>query len=65
MTHYFMRDEKNRKWVEVGTPKPADMVSVVRCMDCKFYGYGKYATHCCRFVHKVEPNGFCKWGERK
>lgn len=36
---------------------------VVRCRDCKYYGYGKYATHCYRFVHKVEPDGFCKWGE--
>lgn len=38
---------------------------IVRCRDCKHYGYGKYATHCYRFVHKVEPYGFCAWGERK
>ena len=71
MTHYFMRDEKNRKWVEVGTPKPADMVSVVRCRDCKYYitnadGYGGHYFTCSYFdseLIEVEPDGFCAWGK--
>lgn len=68
MMHYFMRDEKNRKWVEVGTPKLADMVSVVRCRDCKHYERDK----CCelfvfaddRISHVYDQDGFCAWGER-
>ena len=71
MTHYFMRDEKNRKWVEVGTPKPADMVSVVRCRDCKHYEeidemFG-FDNTCKWWAEQpvVEPDGFCAWGVRR
>ena len=68
MTHYFMRDEKNRKWVEVGTPKPADMVSVVRCRDCRFYeetGNCNWFECSCGMLAEVTPDGFCAWGERE
>ena len=39
---------------------------VVRCRDCKHYTYSSW--HRCdlySIAHEVEPDGFCKWGERK
>lgn len=47
---------------------------VVRCRDCKYYTDHEWVVatdveHVCHFWHgeptKVEPNGFCKWGERR
>lgn len=43
---------------------------VVRCRDCKyFYCLWSDACVCTRNKEKlmpwVEPDGFCKWGERK
>lgn len=46
---------------------------VVRCRDCKYYG--SYNGSWCRRTYEpvpsgtydyqtVEPDGFCKWGER-
>lgn len=47
---------------------------IVRCRDCKYYGF--YNSSWCRRTYEsvpggtcdyqtVEPDGFCKWGERK
>lgn len=47
---------------------------IVRCRDCKHYG--SYNGSWCRRTYEpvpsgtydyqtVEPDGFCKWGERK
>ena len=35
---------------------------IVRCRDCKRYGKGRRCSWSCRHV---EPDGFCKWGERR
>lgn len=39
---------------------------IVRCRDCKHYKHSSW--HRCdlySIAHEVEPDGFCKWGERK
>lgn len=48
---------------------------IVRCRDCKYYHPREGATLNCRFEHPsmpntvewciAEPDGFCKWGERR
>lgn len=46
---------------------------IVRCRDCKFYILDEFGeAECHQFtdyysqpVHWPEPDGFCKWGERK
>lgn len=49
-------------------------VEIVRCRDCKHYSEHEWVlvtdvSDVCRFWHgeptKVEPDGFCAWGERK
>lgn len=50
-----------------------DAVEVVRCKDCKHYKpqsksahWNNKAPYCCRqTVVKVNPDGFCSYGERK
>ena len=49
--------------------------SVTRCRDCKNFHPRGNATLTCRFKHPsmantvewcyAEPDGFCKWGERR
>ena len=53
-------------------PKPADMVVVVRCRDCKRYQPREGQMLSCKFEYKdftqwrsAEPDGFCAWGERR
>lgn len=39
---------------------------IVRCRDCKYYMHSSW--HRCdlhSIAHEVEPDGFCKWGEKK
>jgi len=47
---------------------------IVRCRDCKHYSEHEWiiatdVSDVCHFWHgeptKVEPDGFCAWGERK
>ena len=48
---------------------------IVRCRDCRYYGYYDGSTWCSRTYEQVpsgtcdyqtvEPDGFCAWGERK
>lgn len=46
---------------------------IIRCKDCKYYRESQWViatdvSDVCTFFSdgvKVEPNGFCKWGERK
>ena len=64
MSEYIYGGEAIIDGAAKGETKLVRREQIVRCRDCKFYGYGKYATHCYRFVHKVEPDGFCAWGER-
>ena len=50
-----------------------DVVSVVRCKDCKYYKAQKQSVnwknkkkYCCRVVAlKVNENDYCSYGERK
>ena len=51
-------------------------VKVVRCKDCahyyeaeEYHPQGNYDRRCCKYFgtydDEVEPDGFCKWAERK
>lgn len=48
----------------------ADIERVVRCRDCakceEKLAFGRMPVlECSRDDHVVEPDGFCKWGERR
>lgn len=52
----------------------ADVVTVVRCRDCRFYydkhyedeGEAPYIKRCCKYSnHTRQPDDFCSLGERK
>lgn len=48
--------------------KPADVVQVIRCKDCKFYTSMRpdIKTGICDLnVHHMGDDGFCSCGERK
>ena len=48
--------------------KPADVVPVVRCKDCRFLGDENIGLHDCdhfRGPMRVELDDFCSYGERK
>lgn len=48
--------------------KAADYVSVVRCRDCRYYDSSLcnwFECSCCGEPTRVEPDGFCAWGERR
>ena len=55
---------------EVGT-YCKDIVTVVRCKDCKYCSVDRHADGnvpdyvCIEMDCGVEPNGFCAWGERR
>lgn len=41
---------------------------IVRCRDCKYYDYSLcnwFECSYCGEPNRVEPDGFCKWGERR
>ena len=54
-------------YIGSGVPKRADMMSVVRCRDCKKYTDDEmeYFNYCDEFGQQVEPDGFCAWGKRR
>ena len=61
----MMKDNQNIKserYIDNITPKPADMVEVVRCKDCKHYTEGKQY---CYIDIPCEADGYCYLGERK
>ena len=39
-----------------------DIVKVVRCKDCKFYGNGDCSV---QSVRSMYPNDYCSYGERR
>lgn len=39
-----------------------DVVKVVRCKDCKFYGNGDCSV---QSVRSMYPNDYCSYGERR
>lgn len=40
---------------------------IVRCRDCKHYTDDEmeYYHYCGSWCERVEPDGFCAWGERR
>lgn len=66
----MMKDNQNIKserYIDNITPKPADMVEVVRCKDCRHFGWNNNSDDSCgRFDGEtVTTDGYCAWGERK
>lgn len=65
------RDMAMKQLDEHGIPfggKADDVVKVVRCKDCRFYGNEErhpYGGECEWFGALVERNNFCFYGERK
>lgn len=72
-----MSEWKSCIYTEQHPPKPADMVVVVRCKDCKFYkvytifgrSFGWCYQRCDEFdaslARETDANDFCSRGERK
>ena len=52
----------------IDPPKPADMVAVVRCRDCKNFASDELGDCCTLFDFedaRSMGDGFCAWGERR
>ena len=51
----------------MSTIKPADVVQVVRCQNCKYHTYDEiFASFWCEYPGRVRdttPDGFCEKGE--
>lgn len=47
----------------VEAQKTEDIVSVIRCKDCKYYGVGYFAK--CPVRNVRSQDDFCSWAERK
>ena len=63
-TELFQREnDELREAVErIKDIKPADVVQVVRCDDCKYYGSRRW----CELHSSVfDDNAFCSYGERR
>lgn len=43
----------------------ADVVEVVRCVDCKHLYFKDMSAYCPHKVSACRPDGFCSYGERK
>ena len=43
----------------------ADMVSVVRCKDCRHAYFKDFDGYCPHMVNMLKPDGFCYRGERQ
>ena len=66
MSEYIVTcDEEVASWIgnDVDSMKP-----LVHCRDCKWRaGQNRHAIHpnrCLFFSFDIEPDGYCKWGER-
>lgn len=71
MSEYIITcDEETASWV--GNDVDA-MRRLVRCRDCSYYNRREWNSgvpyYTCNYFDseyaEVEPDGFCKWGERK
>lgn len=67
MSEYIVTcDEETALWIGNDVDS---MRRIVRCRDCKWFS--RAMLNCARFRHgdgvysKVEPDGFCAWGERR
>ena len=49
----------SHRWVDSG-----ECDEVVRCRDCRWYAHLRMMCRRADFT-VLEPDGFCKWGERK
>ena len=54
----YMKDISNK----IKSLKPADVVPVVRCDDCKYYDSRRW---CGLHSSVFDDNAFCSYGERK
>ena len=57
---------KQLEWL--GVPGIFTEQEIVRCKDCAYYKEREFLPdECVRdgYLMDVEPDGFCKWGERK
>lgn len=55
-------------WVCLRKQPTIDAVPVVRCLDCKYKGVLWRETICDHpngMLHKVKPDDFCSYGQRK
>lgn len=55
----------NAEWAKeaIRNTPAADVVEVVRCKDCKYYGTSECAMD--TYAFDVVEEGFCSYGERK
>lgn len=59
--------------LEIDGSEVVELPEIVRCRDCKHYEYwefrdGRTAHDCARggdYLFDTEPDGFCKWAERR
>lgn len=69
MSEYVVKVHEKRKMTDFSNDPLTYLLSlpvleeIVRCRDCKRF----YPNETCALFDDafVEPNGFCKWGERK
>lgn len=67
MSEYIIAcDEETALWVANDVES---MKRIVRCRECEFGAYdgneqGEVIAWCKNFGCEIEPDGFCKWGER-
>lgn len=70
VNHDILKGKWSRDWAEymLEDAKPADVVPVVRCKDCKHRYITGSTTHyyVCDFMDaEYNDNGYCHHGERK
>lgn len=62
--------EGSRVCVICGKTEPKDMVEVVRCKDCEYWGGITFGNICRRWTglnvkNCTKPTDFCSYGERR
>ena len=65
MTEYIITGEQLER---LGVPDMFTEQEIVRCRDCRHYYPHDHVPVCYRLHDKdlyVEPDGFCKWAERR
>ena len=65
MTAYELQPDGTLREV-ADPPTRADLVQVVRCMDCKHFVTNIHGSYCKKSISATsDPNGFCAWGKRR
>lgn len=68
MSEYIITDEQVAENRRLHGKKLLVMPVIVRCRDCREYIERKGYATCGYFggdYVEIEPDGFCKWGERR